>query len=423
MIGALARTRTWNHRLGGSSYILFNYKGCMLSIMPKHLRQRKSRPVSRPQEPAFEGVVRDLASDGRAVVAHPDGRAFLVPGLWPGESARVKPVGRHGGAWSAELLEIKDASDSRVQPVCAHQGVGAGQCGGCPWMFVDYAAQTAAKLTRLSSYLQKLPGGESALRPLVEAPQALGYRNRAQLKTDGKRLGFMAAGSRELVDISHCPVLSPPLQLQLKQARAALPRNDWRPRHRRERWRDVGFDEQATEVSLDQRTPFRQGNSLQNERMLAWLEEALGAVDGSSKAMELFAGAGNFTSVLAARFGEVVAAEGDTVLTDQLAHIVGVTPITMDLFDEVAMGTFARDWSHTEVLLLDPPRDGLKVREPLLANWKELTWVFYISCNPATWARDVKDFAEKGFALLEVTPIDLFPQTPHLEIMSVLHRV
>jgi len=290
-------------------------------------------------------------------------------------------------------------------------------------MFVDYAAQTAAKLTRLSSYLQKLPGGESALRPLVEAPQALGYRNRAQLKTDGKRLGFMAAGSRELVDISHCPVLSPPLQLQLKQARAALPRNDWRPRHRRERWRDVGFDEQATEVSLDQRTPFRQGNSLQNERMLAWLEEALGAVDGSSKAMELFAGAGNFTSVLAARFGEVVAAEGDTVLTDQLAHIVGVTPITMDLFDEVAMGTFARDWSHTEVLLLDPPRDGLKVREPLLANWKELTWVFYISCNPATWARDVKDFAEKGFALLEVTPIDLFPQTPHLEIMSVLHRV
>jgi 23S rRNA (uracil1939-C5)-methyltransferase len=72
--------------------------------------------------------------------------------------------------------------------------------------------------------------------------------------------------------------------------------------------------------------------------------------------------------------------------------------------------------------LLDPPRDGLKVREPLLANWKELTWVFYISCNPATWARDVKDFTEKGFTLLEVTPIDLFPQTPHLEIMSVLHR-
>ncbi len=99
----------------------------------------------------------------------------------------------------------------------------------------------------------------------------------------------------------------------------------------------------------------------------------------------------------------------------------GVSAETQNLFDATSVETLARRQSLTQLLVLDPPRDGLKVRLPLLKRLRKLETVVYISCDVATWARDCADFMARAFCSHKV-PLDMFPQTPHIEVLSVLRR-
>jgi 23S rRNA (uracil1939-C5)-methyltransferase len=95
----------------------------------------------------------------------------------------------------------------------------------------------------------------------------------------------------------------------------------------------------------------------------------------------------------------------------------------LNLFSVPAVEAWVSEKQGIRVLVLDPPREGLKVRTPFLKELAELETVIYVACDLATWARDCKDFLAQGFRLAQVTPLDLFPQTPHLEVLSVLTRV
>jgi 23S rRNA (uracil1939-C5)-methyltransferase len=94
----------------------------------------------------------------------------------------------------------------------------------------------------------------------------------------------------------------------------------------------------------------------------------------------------------------------------------------LNLFSVPAVEAWISEREKIRVLVLDPPREGLKVRAPFLSALAELETVIYVACDIATWARDCKDFMAQGFRLARVTPLDLFPQTPHLEVLSVLTR-
>ena len=389
--------------------------------MPKRWHDGKTQARKKPQEPDFAGVVRDLASDGRAVVAHPDGRAFLVAGAWLGERLRVRPLNTPGRMAQGMLVEVIEPSAVRVDPVCGYQGFGAGDCGGCGWGFVSYDAQCAAKVARIQQRVEQLGATDSVIQPFIPSDQSTGYRNRAQLKTDGQRLGYLAAGSHQLIDVEHCPVLTPANQSALARLRGQLPNQDWRPARRRDQWRTIDIDDQIEQPSLDQRLPFRQGNDVQNARMCAWLADQITALDANASVMELFAGSGNFTSILVNHFSRVLAVEGHTTAVEALTQLSErVTARAVDLFNEAAVIELARLCADIQVLVLDPPRDGLKIRAPFLEVMKQLETIVYISCDSATWARDCRDFITAGFELTTVQPIDLFPQTPHVEVLSVL---
>ncbi|HBQ39837.1 MAG TPA: class I SAM-dependent RNA methyltransferase, partial [Halieaceae bacterium] len=143
-------------------------------------------------------------------------------------------------------------------------------------------------------------------------PQAFAYRNRAQFKTDGRQLGFVAAGSNRLAPITDCPVLTAPNRATLHALIEALPVPAWKP-SRKHTWTTLDVDEDvtATEVVPNQRRPFRQGNDAQNNFMREWLAHRLQTLDPSRTVTELFAGSGNFTEVIAARgFQQIFAVEG-----------------------------------------------------------------------------------------------------------------
>ncbi|MFK7828908.1 MAG: class I SAM-dependent RNA methyltransferase [Congregibacter sp.] len=403
----------------------------------------------KPRESRFEGSVRDLTSRGLGVVAHPDGRVFFVPGVWAGESGIFEVVKHKGRGGEARLITLNNASAERIQAPCPHHGFDAVSCGGCPWMFMSYAQQVEAKQARVEQALTAL-NCETLATPLLESDLKLGYRNRAQLKTDGRQLGFVTPSAAKIAPVDDCLILSDHNRKTLRHLRTQLPNQEWRPA-RGKNWTTLEFDDQlvATAVTPNLKRPFMQGNSAQNQRMRHWLysmleslagtlsgtlsgtpsrsapETAADEDSGNTLLLELFAGSGNFTEIAAAAgFSSIVAVDSFAPAIDALSArgILGVTAQQHDLYASKIGTSLSPALAAADVLLLDPPREGFKGLGQCIEVASKLRWIIYISCDLATFTRDVRSAMERGFELQSAQGLDLFPQTPHVEIMSVMKR-
>ena len=369
----------------------------------------------------FELVIRDLASDGRGVGEAPDGQVVFVGGAWVSERVYVRRT-RQGAQTSTQLINVIDACKERVEPVCPHHF--ENQCGGCPWMFVSYEAQLSAKADRLRASLESL--NATQIVPIVHpSPRQWGYRNRAQLKTNGKALGYLAANSHNIADVGVCPILTEPNQAQLTHLREELPNNKWRPKAR-QKWVTLDIDDQRSSALVNQRQPFRQANDEQNATMSRWLGRTLESLASPDELLELFCGNGNLTSVLAGSFPDhqITAVEGDEDALEELLslELPNVRIQRRNLFSATDIETLAATLSGSQGIVLDPPRDGLKERDALISVFSKSPWVVYVSCNLATWQRDAHFLLEHGLVLTQVEGLDMFPQTPHLEVLSVFER-
>ena len=156
--------------------------------------------------------------------------------------------------------------------------------------------------------------------------------------------------------------------------------------------------------------------------MKAWLRSQLLDLPPVDQCLELFCGSGNLTEVLSESLGgEIIAAEGQGAAIEELAaqKLKRVTPVTVDLFDDRSFAGLVSDFGPFGGLVLDPPRDGLKCSKPLITATDGVQWIVYVSCDQATWERDIGVFQARGFKLEHVTLLDMLPQTPHMEILSV----
>jgi 23S rRNA (uracil1939-C5)-methyltransferase len=390
----------------------------------KH-KGRGLKNVSSQQEASFEGEVVDLTSDGRGVVKRPDGKVFFVQGAWLGERALIKPLSSKGKIGFAVVEHMIEPSPARQPSPCEHHGFSSSDCGGCPWAFVSYEAQWDAKHARVSQALRRLQPESAVEVEVLMADEPWGYRNRMQFKTDGKRLGFFGAGSNQLVDVRDCPVLSQTNRGTLEVLRSTLPNKKWSSDKRRgKRWFTLHVDESLEQVSVDARLPFRQANDAQNARMLQWLEQVVAEFDAPVNALELFAGNGNLTQILAQQGHSVTAVEADIASVREIEGrgLPSVKTQSCDLFQEEQVEALVASVVSTEVLVMDPPREGMDLTPTLVKGLPHLNKVISISCDVATWARDCGAFIEAGFSFTEVTVLDMFPQTPHVEVLSVLDR-
>lgn len=373
----------------------------------------------------FTGTVRDVSAAGSGVVEHPSGRVFFIPGVWTGEQGRFRITGLKGRFGHARLAQLIEASPHRVAPDCPHHGAGPGDCGGCPWQFVDYSAQCAVKEARVRGAMQPLGAGD-AVQPLWPSPHSYGYRNRAQFKTDGQQLGYVAGGSNTLAAINDCPILTPPNRDTLQALLRRLPEPAWKP-SRKHPWTSLDIDEQVTAAGVvpNQRRPFRQGNTAQNRRMQEWLSGALQPLDRGEPVLELFSGDGNFTTVMAQLgFSHITAVDSaeDAIATLAARDLPGITAIAHNLYAEDAYDRLRLPLKQATALVLDPPRDGLRHIDSLLSHGRRLRHVFYISCDLATFTRDTSRFLDAGFSVSTLQPLDPFPHTPHIELLAHLAR-
>ncbi|MBL8728667.1 MAG: class I SAM-dependent RNA methyltransferase [Planctomycetes bacterium] len=402
-----------------------------------------------------------LGFGGFAVARH-DGLAVFVPFAAPGDRVRVE-VTEHGKNFvRARLVEVLAAGPHRVEPRCRHFG----ECGGCQFQHVDYAAQVAAKGEFVRDALLRTGGFDWPEPMVVHHAEPWGYRARTQLKleaTSGARsdgsfgrlsrrdrklrsersggvdaaappvLGFHRAFTHETLDVQQCPVLAPALEQGLAAVRAAiaeLPRKDWPYQIDGACGTDgaswapdlPGMKKDLVEHVvggfryLIEPECFFQGNRhLVGELVAGAIGEERGEL-----AFDLYAGVGLFSLPLGRRFTRVVAVE-DERRAATLGRVnaktngcdnVGYLRATTEQF---LRGNEARP----DLVLMDPPRLGAKPAIPLLLELRAPRLV-YVSCDPQTLARDLRRLCDGGYVLEQVEAYDMFPQTFHVEAVARL---
>lgn len=376
----------------------------------------------------FNSIVRDLSHKGLGVIDHPDGRVFFVRGVWPGDEGEFE-VSEDAPKYSeARLVRLTKHSPDRVEILCPHRGSKPGQCGGCPWMMASYESQLKFKVKRLLHSMDKRRVDyHSVLKSTIPSSNVFNYRNRAQFKTDGENIGYVSEGTNILAPVQDCLILNPLLRNLFHEIKAQLPRENFRPSGGHH-WNFLDVDDETTleTLQMNKRRPFKQGNTAQNTRMQEWVKEKFSAIHSHKPIIDLFCGSGNFTQVLSELgFENILAVEVQGVALQDLANrkLGGVRILDLDMNSQGAWSKLAKHQPHAKAILIDPPREGMEKRRGLFKYLDNLENIFYISCELDTFSRDAEDIIKHGWELIELTPIDLFPHTPHIEIMAHFKKI
>ena len=376
----------------------------------------------------FESQVKGLTFKGLGVVSHPNGQVFFVRGVWPGDEGifEIQTVEKRYGY--ARVIDFTKKSEHRRSSPCPHLGFELSQCGGCPWMIADYSAQLEEKNKLVQNLLVRASvlTDKTTIKPIIGSIKEFGYRNRAQFKTDGKVLGYVSTQTNEIAPIEDCIVLTEKNREKLKEITSHLPNKDWEIKKTKDIWNFIEIDEDTKDIVINKKTSFRQANSTQNTNMKAWLEGKLRELDKNQSVVELFCGSGNFTEVISeVGFSQIIASEMSSQAIEVLKNknLPNVIATSDDLNNPRAIKNLKNKLPDPKILFLDPPREGFPNIGEFIKEFKSIEHIFYVSCDLSTYIHDVKKLRGQKYEIVEIQPIDQFPQTPHIEILSHLTKI
>jgi 23S rRNA (uracil1939-C5)-methyltransferase len=406
----------------------------------------------------------DMAHGGEAVGRY-KGKVVFVPYALPGEEVLVEIVEDKKRYARARPVEVISPAPQRVVPRCPHFGL----CGGCHWQHIDYAAQLQFKESILRNQLARLGGIKDApIMPLIGMAQPWCYRNHVQFAlTDNGRLGFVAARSRgkarRVMPIEVCYLLHSLLDdmfvaldlehLELKRLslRAGIntgqrmmifeTENDEPPEL------EIDFPLSCVLLLSDGRaatlvgeshiveslagreyrisaSSFFQVNTIQAEALVQKVIDMLRpSLQGDETLLDAYCGVGTFALSLADRVGRAIGVEenreaiADAGLNADAADLPNVELIQGRVEDVLP------DLEESiDLVILDPPRQGCPPETLKAVAGLAPTRIVYISCDPATLARDARTLLQNGYKLIEVQPVDMFPQTYHIATIALLSR-
>jgi len=353
---------------------------------------------------AVELQITDVAFGGKGV-AHANGKAVFVPYVIDGETVSASITREHKKFLEAELESIVTASPHRVEPRCPYFG----RCGGCVYQHIDYERQLALKWRQVKETLRRIGGlKEPPMRPFIPSPIEYEYRNRITVHVRDGVVGFFRRESNKLLDIERCPIALNEVNAQLVELRGSRPR-------------DGHYTLRATAGPR----VFTQTNDAVAAAMLDLVDRLLGSATGTL--IDAYCGAGFFSKRLRGRFEKVIGIDWDQ-------HAIAVaredanekeTYVAADV--EAELGARLRSiatHSHegNTAVVVDPPATGLSkmILETLIEQ--PPTQLIYVSCNPATLARDLARLT-KSFSIDSITPLDMFPQTAEIEVAVDLNSL
>jgi len=337
---------------------------------------------------------------GGAGIGHlPDGRICFVHGTLPGERAIVRVVAKKKTYAEAVVVRMVEVSARRVRPACPVFGL----CGGCAYQHAEYPLQLEIKTSQVAEALRKIGGfADVAVSPMIASPLQWGYRNRLSVHIDRGQVGFHGRKSHRIVEVSDCPLASAGVNDQL----LALSKNP--PR----------FDGRRTLRCAGGPMAFTQVNDGAAADLLATVREM--AEPGGGHLVDAYCGVGFFAKSLRSLFEIVTGIEWSegAVRAARSGASEGETYCDGPVGQQLAPALGTRPGAET-TLLVDPPAEGLTadVTEAIMAS--RPARMIYVSCDPATLARDLKKLAA-AYRIARVQPVDMFPQTAEIETATQL---
>ncbi|HWM87133.1 MAG TPA: TRAM domain-containing protein [Kofleriaceae bacterium] len=414
--------------------------------------------------PELELLVESLAAGGDAVARADDGRVVFLPYAAPGERVRARLVEEHRQYARAELVDVLSPAAERVEPPCPL--FRERSCGGCVWQHVAYPVQTAAKQAIAASALRRAIARGLDLLPIEAPVEPYRWRRRARLhwvrppSSPAAVIGLYAPRSHRVTDVGACPQLEPALEGALEPLHRLLapglfqrgeidmlasPSGEVQVAVRGPCRRGAAealpgqggvvgvilgrqiFGAAAVEIEpgqWGQADRFAQASRAGNQALRAAVDRAARPREGS-RVLELHSGSGNLTQVLADQAARVLAVDarpGRPLGGPGSAGPGGhprvewrpgsVEEVTADL---------AGAGERFDMVVLDPPREGARPLCQAIAAL-EPRRIVYVSCDPATLARDLDQLDGLGYAARWAQPIDIMPQTSHVELVVAIER-
>jgi 23S rRNA (uracil1939-C5)-methyltransferase len=349
----------------------------------------------------FEGIVQDIAFGGEAVIRQ-DGMAVFVPFAAMGETIRFQIIEKKKKFGRGLLQEVLVPSPARRNAPCPYFSL----CGGCQYQHVSYEEQLRLKTKQLKDTLQRLGGMENPnLLPVIASPFEFHYRNRISVHQEQKTIGFKAVNGRDLIDITECRLATPEVNRKLSHLRS-------KPGQR---------EHYSLRASHIPELGFYQANDGLLKQLKNLMSENLDKTVDS--VIECYAGAGFFAEGYSGQIKHICLIEQDNRSLQAARQLLGDKALYfLGSCEEHLEGVHSGlKNSNTAACIVDPPREGLSDGMRALLLEKDFFQLLYLSCNPSTLARDLKELSAHWEPVF-FQPVDLFPQTAHIECLVSCRR-
>jgi tRNA/tmRNA/rRNA uracil-C5-methylase (TrmA/RlmC/RlmD family) len=362
-------------------------------------------------------TITDIAFGGEGVgrVEH---LVVFVPFVLVGEEVEAEVTEVKKNFARARLINVVKASPLRVTPKCRYFT----DCGGCQYQHTDYPAQLELKHKQIADLFERIGGfRKGVVSPVVPCPQPYGYRNRLMVRSQWSKpdqrlnIGFLRADSRLVVDLDECQIAEPALNVQIRQVRANPPRKGGLKVV-------VRIAPEGWVVPPDS---FFQNNFFLLPKLVETVRERL-RDSGARFLVDAYCGVGFFGIEAGDLVEAFVGVEIDQQAIKAARQNAAARQRTNGEFiegraEELLPAILKRFEAPATSILIDPPRTGCPPSSLESLRQNRPKQVIYVSCHPATLARDLNVLCAGGvFELKTVTPLDMFPQTQHVECVADL---
>jgi tRNA/tmRNA/rRNA uracil-C5-methylase (TrmA/RlmC/RlmD family) len=364
-------------------------------------------------------TIHDLAFGGEGV-GRLDDFVVFVPFVIAGEMVEAEITEVKKNFARAKLLRVVTPSPERVKPECQYFT----QCGGCQYQHMEYAAQLLCKHKQIADLFERIGKiSRTMVAPVLPCPSPYGYRNRIMIRSQWNgparklEIGFIRTDNNFVVDIDECKIADPVLNEQIKHVRA-------HPPHKGGIKVELRLQPENWEVP---RNSFFQNNFSLLPKLVGTVRDFLKA-GGAKHLVDLYCGVGFFGIETADIIESFVGVESDPLAIHAARKNTEIRNIKNGEFIaaqvEAILPELLKKFSPEQTaVILDPPRKGCRPEILELLRETRPAQVIYVSCHPATMARDLNILCADGvFELARVQPLDMFPQTQHVECVADLRR-
>jgi len=364
-------------------------------------------------------TITDLAFGGEGVGRFGEFVVF-VPFVVVGEQVEAEITEIKKKFARARLVRVLEASSRRVAPQCRYFG----ECGGCQYQHIDYALQLEIKGKQVGDLFERVGGfAREVVRPVVPCPQPYGYRNRLMVRSQWNKpeqklnIGFLRHDNRLVVDLDECRIAEPALNEQIRHVRAHPPPKGGLKVV-------VRIAPEGWEVPPDS---FFQNNFFLLPKLVETARDRLREA-GTRFLVDAYCGVGFFGIELADVVERFVGVEVDHQAIKSARRNLASRELTNGDFiegraEQLLPAILERFPAEATTVLIDPPRTGCPPVGLDSLRKNRPAQIIYVSCHPATLARDLNALCADGvFELQSVTPLDMFPQTQHVECVADLRR-